>query len=583
MATYSIGIDLGTTNSVLSYTPCEGGALSIMPIPQYVDAGVIESRQSLPSFMYLGTENETFTLPWQTTTSSTVIGAFARKRASQVPDRTIAAAKSWLAHTKVDGRSNLLPVNAPDGLQKQSAFSVTRDILAYFVAAWNNAHTDALFNQQHIVITVPASFDEVARDLTREAARAAGFPETFTMLEEPQAALYSWLESKGDSWRKELTAGDSLLVVDIGGGTSDFSLIKASESDGQLGLNRVAVGKHLLVGGDNMDLAVAHLAAQQFSQQGTTLDAWQNVALWHSCRDAKENLLGEEKNATHTIAIQGKGRSVIGSSISTQLDKQVIQDFLVNGFFPETDFNAPLQQAASGFVQVGLAYESDAAITRHLASFLREHAEEVGGAVTHILFNGGVFKAGIFQGRILSSIEKWLGSRPALLDSSADLDCSVARGASHYSVVRETGGLRIRGGTARSYYLGFETATMAIPGMPKPMQGLCVVARGMEEGTSVSIPSAPLGLIVGQRASFPFFSSTLRPDDEVGTLLPSIGPDVETADTIVADLPTQGREVGEVVTIRLEANLQETGALELWAVSVDDEQRWKFEFNAREE
>lgn len=583
MAEFSIGIDLGTTNSVMVYAPIDGDAKETFMIPQYVDGDVIEARASLPSFVYLGTENESFKLPWQESPQTEVVGNWARRRASQVPDRTVAAAKSWLAYTKVDRRDKLLPVNAPEGLEKLSPYRVTRDILAYLVAAWNHANQYDRFEDQEVVLTVPASFDELARDLTREAALEAGFPENFTILEEPQAAMYSWLGSEGEAWRKSLGAGDSLLVIDVGGGTSDFSLIKTVDEGGALGLKRVAVGKHLLVGGDNMDLALAHLAAQQFAQSGVSLDAWQNVSLWHSCRDAKESLLGAGDIGSHTIAIKGKGRSIIGSSVSTQLDKAAVQNFLVEGFFPEVDLQDQLQQAASGFVQVGLAYESDAAITRHLASFLREHAAEIGEGPSHILFNGGVFKAALFQERVLGCIEKWLGRRPALLDADHDLDVSVARGASHYAVVRAGRGLRIRGGTARSYYLGFETAAMAIPGMPKPLQGLCVVPRGMEEGTSLSIPSAPLGLVVGQRASFPFFSSTLRPDDAVGALLPSIGADLETADTIVADLPTQGREAGEVVSVRLEAKLQETGALELWALSVDDEQRWKFEFNARDD
>ncbi len=583
MSKFSIGVDLGTTNCVMVYTPINEENQKVFMIPQFVDSEVIEARASLPSFLYLGTDSEAFKLPWQNQPSSKIIGAWARRRASQVPDRTIAAAKSWLAHSKIDKRENLLPTNAPEDVDKLSPYAVTCDILSYLVSAWNYANQEDKFINQDVVLTVPASFDEVARDLTREAAIEAGFPDNFTILEEPQAAMYSWLGTKGDTWRKQLRAGDSLLVVDVGGGTSDFSLIKTVDEEGQLGLKRVAVGKHLLVGGDNMDLALAHLAAQQFAQGGTSLDPWQNISLWHSCRDAKESLLGDALQDTHTISIKGKGRSIIGSSISTQLNKKTVQDFLLNGFFPEVNFDEQVQRASTGFVQVGLAYESDAAITRHLATFLREHSAEIEGGPTHIIFNGGVFKAAMFQDRVLNSIEKWLGLRPTVLDSEHNLDISVAQGASYYAIVRAGNGLRIRGGTSRSYYLGFETAAMAIPGMPKPMQGLCVVPRGMEEGTSLAIPSEPLGLVVGQRATFPFFSSTLRPDDNVGTLLPTITADVEEADTIVADLPTQGYESGEVVSVKLEAKLQETGALELWAISLDGTQRWKFEFNAREE
>ena len=297
-AKYILGIDLGTTNSVLSYAALdtEAADVKLLDIPQLVSASTIESRTSLPSFTYLGTVDEgrdgAFNLPWAEARTFAV-GRFAQYRAAEAPDRTIGAAKSWLCHQRVDRRQPILPWNAPDEVDKISPVTASQYYLEHLVAAWEDAFPDAPISDQQVVLTVPASFDPVARELTREAATAAGLPAGFVLLEEPQAALYAWLATTGDDWRKMLKVDETVLVCDIGGGTTDLTLVRVTEEAGTLALERVAVGNHLLVGGDNMDLTLAHVVATEFDKQGVKLNPWQSVSLWHSCRAAKESLLAE--------------------------------------------------------------------------------------------------------------------------------------------------------------------------------------------------------------------------------------------------------------------------------------------------
>ena len=298
-AQYAIGIDLGTTNSVLAYAPLEDGdsgppTIRVLEVPQLVAAGTVERRGALPSFLYLATEQESageaLALPWSPHEEQAV-GEYARRQSAEVPDRTVVAAKSWLAHSQVDRHRPILPWMAPDEVPKVSPVTAARRYLEHLVAAWNHEHPDAPLAEQQVVLTVPASFDAAARELTREAALAAGLPAEFVLLEEPQAAVYCWLASTGERWRRMLTVDDTLLVCDVGGGTTDLTLVGVDDESGELALRRLAVGNHLLVGGDNMDLALAHYVAGQFAEQGTELDPWQSVALWHSCRAAKEALL----------------------------------------------------------------------------------------------------------------------------------------------------------------------------------------------------------------------------------------------------------------------------------------------------
>ena len=507
-----------------------------------------------------------------------------------MPARTVSAPKSWLCHNRVDRRQPILPWNAPDEVARLSPVEASRRYLEHLMGAWNEAHPDEPFTEQRVVLTVPASFDAAARELTREAASAAGFPEDLTLLEEPQAAVYSWLGDMGEEWRRELAAGDVLLVCDVGGGTTDFSLIQVAEEAGELTLERVAVGNHILVGGDNMDLALAHHAMRKFTDQGVSIDPWQSVALWHSCRDAKEAMLAEGGPTTHMVTIPGRGSKLVGGAVSVELSRDDVQRILVDGFFPSCGLDAaPATQRGSGFQEVGLPFESDPAITRHLAHFLRSHAEAGDGeslAPSHVLFNGGCLKADAFKQRLLEVLGSWFEGGPEIrkLLREEDLDFAVARGAAHYGFAREGGGIRIRGGAGRSYYVGIETTGPAVPGMPRPLKALCVVPFGMEEGTEIDVPGLEIGLVVGEPASFRFFSSGERQSDDAGASLDSWGEDelVET-DPLEATLEAESGAEGGLVPVSFRSRLTELGVLELWCVNSQTGQEWKLEFSAREQ
>ncbi len=327
-AQYILGIDLGTTNSVLGYAPLEAAEprIEVLPIPQLVAAGTIESRTMLPSFTYLASRHETgggaLDLPWAERRDFAV-GEFARRHGAEVPERTVGAAKSWLAHSRVDRHQPLLPWGAPADVPKISPVTASQRYLEHLVAAWEAAFPDAPVARQIVVLTVPASFDASARELTREAALAAGLPQDLVLLEEPQAAVYAWLADRGQRWRQSLALGDTLLVCDVGGGTTDLTLVGVAEEQGELVLQRLAVGNHLLVGGDNMDLALAHFVAGRFAEKGVKLDPWQSVALWHSCRTAKEALLagGPDGVEKYPIAVLGRGSRLIGGTVSIEVDR----------------------------------------------------------------------------------------------------------------------------------------------------------------------------------------------------------------------------------------------------------------------
>jgi hypothetical protein len=594
MSKYSIGIDLGTTNSVLAYTPLdvERPRVEVLPVPQNI-AATVERRTTLPSFLYLAAEHEQgLELPWSGKRDF-VVGEGARKNSAEMPDRTVAAAKSWLAHSRVDRHQPILPWNAPADVEKVSPVTASQRYLEHLVDSWNFAIPDAPLAEQHVVLTVPASFDAAARELTREAALAAGLPQQFVLLEEPQAAVYNWLDDTGDRWRRMLKVGDILLVCDVGGGTTDLTLVGVSEENGELVLQRLAVGNHLLVGGDNMDLALAHYAAAKFAEQGIELDPWQSVSLWHSCRAAKETLLSGDGAKKHTITIAGRGSRLIGKSKSIEVDREAVIDLLLNGFFPKCALtDRPARQRVSGFQEIGLPFEADTGITRHLAAFLQSHGDDGAPArPTEVLFNGGVFKATGLQERVLDVLGDWFagGKRaakqplttPQRLAGTHDLDHAVARGAAVYGFAKHRGGLRIRGGTARSYYVGIESAGLAVPGAARPLRALCVVPIGMEEGTETDVSSSEIGLVVGAPAHFRFFSSSTRKEDKPGDLVPSWSPEeIAETDSLEATLPA-GDTQEDYVPVRFHSKITELGMFELWCVSTKSDQRWKLEFSVR--
>ena len=604
---YVIGVDLGTTNSVLAYAPldAERPQIEVLSIPQNIAASV-EKLGTLPSFLYLATEQEQgLDLPWGGGRQF-VVGEGARRRAAETPDRTVAAAKSWLAHSRVDRHQPILPWNAPADVAKVSPVTAAQRYLEHLAAAWNFAMPDAPLGEQQVVLTVPASFDAAARELTREAALAAGLPEQFVLLEEPQAAVYNWLDDTGDRWRRVLAVGDTLLVCDVGGGTTDLTLIAVSEENGELQLRRLAVGNHLLVGGDNMDLALAHFAASKFAGQGIELDAWQSVSLWHACRAAKEELLASgSTKKKHSITVTGRGSRLIGKSKSVEVERDEAIELLINGFFPQCALtDRPARQRASGFQEIGLPFEADTAITKHLAAFLQTHGD--GGETarpTKVLFNGGVFKAPGLQERVLAVLGEWFGNAshsesragrqkkslqdhpmtaPARLAGTHDLDYAVARGAAAYGWSKSRGGVRIRGGTARSYYVGIETSGLAIPGAARPLRALCVVPIGMEEGTETDVPGGEIGLVVGEPAQFRFFNSSIRKGDKPGDLIPSWSPDeIAESDSLEATLPVDEAIQEDYVPVKFHSKITELGMFELWCVSTKSDKRWKLEFSVR--
>jgi hypothetical protein len=591
-AKYAVGIDLGTTNSVVAYAPlgADKPEVQLLPIPQLVAPGTIESRTSLPSFAWLPPQGQAtdkaFALPWSKKPGDCIVGELARRQSAESPDRTIGSAKSWLCHSKVDRHQPILPWNAPEGVTKLSPVTVSQRFLEHLIAAWHHAFPDAPIAQQQVVLTVPASFDASARELTREAALAAGLPEDLVLLEEPQAAVYAWLAAVGDRWRKALKVSSTLLVCDVGGGTTDLTLVGVAEEQGELVLRRLAVGDHLLVGGDNMDLALAYHAAGQFEKKGVKLDPWQSVSLWHQCRLAKETLLSTDAPKKHPLSVLGRGSKLIGGTVSVDLERDAAAQLLVDGFFPNCAVDEkPARRRQSGFQEIGLPYESDTAITRHLAAFLTAQGD--GGAAvqpTHLLFNGGVFKADPLRSRLLEVLGSWSPTAPQPLEGEHDLDFAVARGAAYYGWSKKRGGVRIRGGTARSYYVGIETSGLAIPGAPRPLRALCVVPFGMEEGTEHDVPSGEFGLVVGEPAHFRFFSSNVRKTDRVGELLSSWSDEeIAETDSLEATLPADDSLDQRYVPVKFHSKVTELGVFELWCVSTQLDRRWKLEFSVRED
>jgi hypothetical protein len=593
-AQYVLGIDLGTTNSVLCYAPLAAAEprIEVLPIPQLVAAGTIEARTMLPSFTYLASRHETgggaLDLPWGKGRDFAV-GEFARRHGAEVPERTVGAAKSWLAHSRVDRRQALLPWGAGGETPKISPVTASQRYLEHIVAAWEAAFPQAPAAQQIVVLTVPASFDASARELTREAALAAGLPQDLVLLEEPQAAVYAWLADRGQRWRQSLAVGDTLLVCDVGGGTTDLTLVGVAEEQGELVLQRLAVGNHLLVGGDNMDLALAHFVARRFAEKGVQLDPWQSVALWHSCRAAKEALLaGDAGVEKYPVAVLGRGSRVIGGTVSIEVDRPSVGRLLLEGFFPRCQVSdRPARSAVAGFRELGLPYEADTAITRHLAAFLQAHGRGSAAPVrpSHVLFNGGVFKGEALRGRLLEVLEAWFGppAPPKLLEGRHDLDHAVARGAAYYGWAKHAGGVRIRGGVGRAYYVGIETAGLAVPGAPRPLRALCVVPLGMEEGDEADVPSDEIGLVVGQPGQFRFFSSSVRKEDRPGDVLESWTADeLEETDSLETTLPAVEGSEDVYVPVRFQSRITELGVLELWCVGTKHPGRWKLEFSVRE-
>ena len=599
---YSVGIDLGTTHCVLSYadiTDIESDEFSqqVMAIPQLFNPGLVENSFQLPSFLYQAHEAElaegSTSLPW-TVKPDYLVGEIARNLGSKTPIRLVSSAKSWLCHAGVDCKAPILPAEAPEEVECISPFQATTAYLQHLRDAWQSLHPDAPLEDQDLVITVPASFDPAARDLTVESARQVGLGQAI-LLEEPQAALYSWIERSHGDWRKQATCGDIILVIDVGGGTTDLSLIAVTEDNGNLELTRIAVGDHILLGGDNMDLALAYTVKAKLEQDGKRLEPWQIQALTHSCREAKEKIFTTPSLETIPLVIASRGSSFMAGNIRTELTREEVERVLIDGFFPRVAVSErPISRTRTGLRTTGLPYAQDAAITRHLAAFLAkqqnatddfkdinlpEHATFL--HPTAVLFNGGVLKAD----RLMEVLNSWLAAEQApeaRLLSGADLDLAVARGAAYYGFVRKGKGVRIKGGTAASYYISIESSMPAVPGMAPEIVALCIAPFGMEEGTHEDLPDDEFGLVVGEPVRFRFFASNTRRDDKVGTRL-DYWTDEELTELNELDitLPEEGRRTGEVVGVHLGSAVTEVGTLEVQAISLKDSSRWKIEFDVR--
>lgn len=593
---YIIGIDLGTTHCVLSFTdaaPADGEmqAIHLFEVPQVVGAGEVKAQPLLPSFLFMPGPHDVperaLALPWNTEADAAV-GVYARERGAELPARLVASAKSWLCHTGVDRTAAILPWDTTAEARRVSPLEATSRYLAHLRDGWNHhmaaGDAEARLEAQEIYLTVPASFDAVARELTVQAAREIGFTH-LTLLEEPQAAFYAWISAQKEAWRDAVNVGETILVCDIGGGTTDLSLIEVVEEDGSLDLRRVAVGEHILLGGDNMDLTLGYAVRAKLAGQGTQLDNWQFRGLVHRCRKAKEQLLNHPELEAEPLVVPGRGSSLIGGTIRTELTRTEIEQILLGGFFPQESADSyPEQKPRVGMREMGLPYASDPGITRHLAAFLGRQVSANGVPFpSAVLFNGGVMKAGVLRERVLAVLRQWRDNEALRELNAPDLDQSVAVGAAYYGTARTGRGIRIRAGVAQTYYIGVESAMPAVPGVPTPVNALCVVPFGMEEGTEADIRGREFGLVVGEHAVFQLLASNTRKADTTGEVVEDWGGEIREVATMEVALPAAGETDGStVVPVWLQSRVTEIGTIELWCVSGNDDQRWKLEFNVRE-
>ncbi|HEU0037517.1 MAG TPA: Hsp70 family protein [Kofleriaceae bacterium] len=605
-ARYLIGIDLGTTNSAVAYvdTRAADQSVRVFEVPQLVAPGEVAPRRQLPSFVYLAggidlAAHET-SLPWrpvareddpQASVSAPVrpiVGELARNQGARMASRMIASAKSWLCHPGVDRQAPILPWGESDG-PKLSPVNAQAMVLAHIREAWDFAHPDDVFEDQEVLVTVPASFDEAARELTLQAAASAGFPPV-VLLEEPQAAFYAYIEKTRG---KSLAPGERILVFDVGGGTTDFTLIEVDPAGG--GFTRTAVGDHLLLGGDNLDLTLAKIVEQRIVQRtAKKLDTLQWHGLVHACRLAKETLLGDSPPESAPIVVQSRGAKLIGGTLRDEVSRAELHQVLFDGFFPLVDKAAPLARGRGGLQEFGLPYATDPAVTRHLAAFLTRH----GGERVHaVLFNGGAMTPASLRQRVLDQLGQWQGTPPRELPATMP-ELAVAQGAAYYGLVRRGLATRIKGGTARAFYVGVDASgsrrrvptTEAGTATEPARYAVCLAPAGLEDGARVQL-ERDFRLVTNRPVSFRLYSSTTR-DDQPGALVPIGDGKAETVDDgsdllelppIVTVLRARGR--GEV-TVRLEVHISELGALEIYCVDREPAagataETWRLAFDMR--
>lgn len=554
-------------------------------IPQLVAVGELGRQPTLPSFLYFPTPSEiesgVVALPWNPS-AETVAGVFARDYGALVPARQISSAKSWLSNPAVDRSAALLPW-IDDALVRLSPVEASRRLLEHLRAAWNHAHAitdDARrLERQSIVLTVPASFDEEARELTVQAALDAGL-DTVTLLEEPLAALYAWIAAHPRQPMATLGEGALVLVCDVGGGTTDFSLIRAAIEDGELVFERIAIGEHLLLGGDNLDLALAVALEEKLPGGAARLSLSQRLTLRRKCSAAKEQLLSERGPASVPITILGGGRGVVGGGATAGLSRDEVARALLEGFLPLTAADdLPARSRRAGLRELGLPYESDPAITRHLAAFLTRAGEVSGtrgmACPDAVLFNGGFFAPAVARARVLDAVAAWCGTRPLLLENDRP-EASVAIGAAFYARLRRDPGrsrrLLIRAGSARAYYIG-----VAAPG---DAAAVCVMPRGTQEGTRATI-DRDFTVVANQPSAFTLYSTMTRTDPLNAVVAFAEKEDVYRHAPLVTALRYGKRSRRVPLAVRLTASFTETGTLELWCESAVTEHRWRLSFSVR--
>jgi molecular chaperone DnaK (HSP70) len=598
---YVVGIDLGTTNSAVCFVDTEQPAwqVKVFSIPQLVAPGQIEARDTLPSFHYQPPADEAakgpLKLPWSEGNPNAAGGFYARDFGGNVSGRLITSAKSWLCHSGVNRTAPILPWHAADDVERLSPVEASSRYLAHVRDAWNYRHRAHPLEKQDVVLTLPASFDEVARELTVEAAAKASLSRV-VLIEEPQAAFYAWIYKHAESWSDLVSRGQKILVCDIGGGTTDFTLIRVRRGEGgKVQFHRVAVGDHLILGGDNFDLALAqHIEKKLIG--GSKLPSRQWDLLVRLARQAKEQLLSVDAPESVNVTLPGSGSKLIGGSQSVSISKGEVHELLVDGFMPLVALDDRPAPRRSGFQEFGLPYASDPAITRYLAAFLTAHRyvalEENAGQVSNlskndsglvenqscdsarpdvILFNGGVFQSPVLRLRLIESLSRWFGRESIVLDNDR-LDLAVARGAAYYGMVRRGQGVSIAASLARTYYIGIES---------QPPQAICLLPGKAEPGQEIKLADRQFDLLVSEPAEFPLYVSSTRLADRPGEMFAVDSEQMTALPPIRTALKTRRRSERGTVAVELHAKLTEIGTLELWCSEVGGERSWRLQFDVR--
>jgi len=599
---YVIGIDLGTTNSAVSYVDVAAlkddrstgkkhvekkDLVKVFNIPQLTGQGEFTKNPVLPSFLYIpgkyDISKEMLKHPWKKR-QDLFAGGFARDHGSKIPSRLVSSAKSWLCHDQVDRRAKILPWGS-ERVEKVSPVTATSEYLLHIRNAWNHfvKDEDKFLENQFVVITVPASFNEAARDLTMEAVEKAGFASSIVLLEEPLAAFYSWLINHEDDWQNHVKADDLILVCDVGGGTTDFSLIVLKESDGTPRFERIAVGDHLILGGDNIDLALAGKLASKF-KSGTQLTSDKWKTLCHRCREAKEKIL-ENNEPSVRITIKGEGRSLIAGTLAADLTKQEVETILLDDFYPYIESMESLTIGnGKEITDFGLVFEKDAAVTRHIIRFLEHHRLNIRKTLSKdpmpdfILFNGGTLKPVIARERIKKVIGKWFKSKdpelPKILENQ-NPELAVSIGAAYYGLVKQGQGVRVGSGSPRSYYIGVSTKD------ENTLKAVCVVERGLDEGSVIDLPQMKYEVRTNEPVSFDIFHSSYRSGDIAGRVV-TIDDSFSSMAPIQTIIRFGKSGKSKIIPVTMGAEYTEMGTLSMYCNSGVSDHKWKLQFQLRE-